>query len=220
MPLERPYVILNAAMSLDGKIATRTNESRLSSQRDLRRVHRIRSQVDGIMVGLLTVLCDDPKLRVRYFQDNHPARIVVDSKARTPLDSYIVKTASSTPTIVAVTTKAPQRRVKQLQKAGVKILVCGNGPLVSLPVLMRRLRKLGVQRVLLEGGGTLNWGMLSQKLVDQVSVAISPRILGGEQAVTLVEGDGALRIEDAIRLRLLGVKRYGDELVLNYRVLS
>jgi len=220
MPLERPYVILNAAMSLDGKIATRTNESRLSSQRDLRRVHRIRSQVDGIMVGLLTVLCDDPKLRVRYFQDNHPARIVVDSKARTPLDSYIVKTASSTPTIVAVTTKAPQRRVKQLQKAGVKILVCGNGPLVSLPVLMRRLRKLGVQRVLLEGGGTLNWGMLSQKLVDQVSVSVSPRILGGEQAVTLVEGDGVLRIEDAIRLRLLGVKRYGDELVLNYRVLS
>ena len=220
MPLERPYVILNAAMSLDGKIATRTNESRLSSQRDLRRVHRIRSQVDGIMVGLLTVLCDDPKLRVRYFQDNHPARIVVDSKARTPLDSYIVKTASSTPTIVAVTTKAPQRRVKQLQKAGVKILVCGNGPLVSLPVLMRRLRKLGVQRVLLEGGGTLNWGMLSQKLVDQVSVSVSPRILGGEQAVTLVEGDGVLRIEDAIRLRLLGMNRYGDELVLNYSVLG
>jgi len=220
MPLERPYVILNAAMSLDGKIATRTNESRLSSQRDLRRVHRIRSQVDGIMVGLLTVLCDDPKLRVRYFQDNHPARIVVDSKARTPLDSYIVKTASSTPTIVAVTTKAPQRRVKQLQKAGVKILVCGNGPLVSLPVLMRRLRKFGVQRVLLEGGGTLNWGMLSQKLVDQVSVSVTPRILGGEQAVTLVEGDGVLRIEDAIRLRLLGMNRYGDELVLNYRVLG
>ena len=217
MPLERPYVILNAAMSLDGKIATRTNESRLSSQRDLRRVHMIRSQVDGIMVGLRTMLCDDPKLRVKYFHDNHPARIVVDSKARTPLDSYIVKTASLTPTIVAVTTKAPQGRVK---KAGVKILACGNGPLVSLPILMRRLRKLGIQKVLLEGGGTLNWGMLSQKLVDQVSVAISPRILGGEQAVTLVEGDGVLRIEDAIRLRLLGMKRYGDELVLNYRVLS
>jgi len=85
---------------------------------------------------------------------------------------------------------------------------------------MRRLRKLGIQRVLLEGGGTLNWGMLSQKLVDQVSVSVSPRILGGEQAVTLVEGDGVLRIEDAIGLRLLGVKRYGDELVLNYRVLG
>src|SRR2546430_7696987 len=97
-------------MSLDGKIATRTNESRLSSQRDLRRVHMIRSRVDGIMVGLRTMLCDDPKLRVKYFHDNHPARIVVDSKARTPLDSYIVKTASSTPTIVAVTTKAPQDR--------------------------------------------------------------------------------------------------------------
>src|SRR3989475_11180315 len=150
MPLEHSDVILNSAMSIDGKTTTRTNESRLSYQRDLRRVHRIRSQVDGIMVGLRTMLCDDPKLRVKYFHDNHPARIVVDSKARTPLDAYIVKTASSKLTLIAVTTKAPQRRVKQLQKAGGELLVCGDGPLVSLPVLMRRLRKLEIQRVRLE----------------------------------------------------------------------
>src|SRR2546430_17379994 len=105
-------------MSLDGKIATRTNESRLSSQRDLRRVHMIRSQVDGIMVGLRTMLCDDPKLRAKNFHDNHPARIVVDSKARTRLDSYIAKTASSTPPIAAVTTKRPQGAERHLQQDG------------------------------------------------------------------------------------------------------
>jgi 2,5-diamino-6-(ribosylamino)-4(3H)-pyrimidinone 5'-phosphate reductase len=220
MPLDRPYVILNAAMSLDGKIATRARESRLSSQRDLRRVHKIRSRVDGIMIGLRTMLADDPKLRVKYFQDNHPARIIVDSKARTPLNSYVVKTASSANTIIAVTTSAPQRRVKLLQKAGVRILVCGTGNLVSLSVLMRRLRNLGIRRLLLEGGGILNWGMLSEKLVDQVSVAVSPRILGGERAITLVEGEGVSKIEDAIRLRLLRVERYGDELILDYRVLG
>ena len=219
MPLDRPYVILNAAMSLDGKIATRASESRLSSERDLRRVHRIRSRVDGIMVGLRTLLADNPKLRVKYFQDNRPARIIVDSNARTPLDSYVVKTASSAMTIIAITTRAPQRRVKLLQKAGAKILVCGNGALVSLPVLMRRLRKLGIRRLLLEGGGILNWGMLSKKLVDEISLAVSPRILGGERAITLVEGEGVSKIEDAFRLRLLRVKRFGDELILDYRVL-
>jgi len=220
MALERPHVILNAAMSLDGKIATRTCESRLSSQRDLKRVHKIRSQVDGIMVGLGTMLADDPKLTVKYFRDNKPARIIVDSQAKTPLDSYVVRTASITPTIIAVTTKASGRRIKRLEKAGAKILVCGKGQLVSLPILMRRLRRLGLRRLLLEGGGTLNWGMLSQRLVDQISVSVSPRILGGRQAITLVEGEGVLRIEDAVRLRLLGVKIYGDELVLSYRVLS
>ena len=220
MRQERPYVILNAAMSLDGKIATRAHESRLSSERDLRRVHRIRSRVDRIMVGLRTLLADDPKLRVKYFQDNRPARIIVDSKARTPLDSYVVKTASSSITIIAITSRAPQRQVKLLQKAGVKILVCGNGALVSLPVLMRHLRKLRIRRLLLEGGGTLNWGMLSEKLVDEISVAVSPRILGGEWAITLVEGEGVSKIEDAIRLRLLRVKRYGDELILDYSVLG
>jgi 2,5-diamino-6-(ribosylamino)-4(3H)-pyrimidinone 5'-phosphate reductase len=220
MPQERPYVILNAAMSLDGKIATRASESRLSSQRDLRRVHKIRSRVDGIMVGLRTLLADDPKLMVKYFQDNHPARIIVDSKARTPLNSYVVKTASSAITIIAVTAIAPRLRVKLLQKAGVRILVCGSGNLVSLPILMRRLRKLGIRRLLLEGGGILNWGMLSKKLVDEISVAVSPRILGGERAITLVEGEGVSKIEDAIRLRLLRVERYGDELILDYRVLG
>jgi riboflavin-specific deaminase-like protein len=92
--------------------------------------------------------------------------------------------------------------------------------LVSLPILMRRLRKLGIRRLLLEGGGILNWGMLSKKLVDEISVAISPRILGGERAITLVEGEGVSKIEDAIRLRLLRVERYGDELILDYRVLG
>lgn len=172
------------------------------------------------MVGLRTLLADDPKLTVKYFRDNKPARIIVDSKAKTPLDSHIVRTASITPTIIAVTTKASGRRVKRLEEAGVKILVCGKGQLVSLPILMKRLRKLGIRTLLLEGGGTLNWGMLSAKLVDQISVGVSPRILGGEEAITLVEGEGVSRIEDAVRLRLLGVRRNGDELVLSYRVLS
>jgi 2,5-diamino-6-(ribosylamino)-4(3H)-pyrimidinone 5'-phosphate reductase len=207
-------------MSLDGRISTFAGESKLSSPEDLKRVHRLRGMVDGIMVGVGTLLADNPKLTVRLVKADNPKRIVVDSRARTPLNTFVVKSAGQTPTIVATTYRAPMARVEGLRKAGVTVLRCGRGPQVSLPLLLARLRKMGVRKLLLEGGGTLNWGMLDQGLVDQVSVAISPRILGGTKSVTLAEGEGVGRIRDAVRLRLESVKRYGSQLVVTYRVLS
>ncbi len=215
----RPHVILNAAMSLDGKIATSTGESRLSSPEDLRRVHRLRASVDGIMVGLRTILIDDPRLMVRSHRARRLRRIIVDSKARTPLDAYVIKTAQETPTIIAVTSQASDRRVRALRNAGVTVLKCGSGPRVSLPILLGRLKQIGVRSILLEGGGILNWSMLSQGLVDEITVAISPVILGGARAVTLVEGEGSESIGRAVRLRLLSSKSYGRDLVLRYKVL-
>ncbi len=207
-------------MSLDGKIATSGGESRLSSLEDLHRVHRIRAKVDGIMIGIGTLLADNPKLTVKLARGNNPQRIVVDSKARTPMDAHVVATALETPTIIAVTSTASARRVQKLRKAGVTVLRCGKGPLVSLPILMRSLRARGIQQILLEGGGTLSWSMLSKGLVDEISVAITPRILGGADATTLVEGEGVKRVRNAIRLRLTSVKKYGGDLILRYRVLS
>lgn len=212
-------MVLNAAMSLDGKIATFSGESELSSPEDLKRVHRLRAAMDGIMVGVGTLLVDNPKLTVRLVRGRSPKRIIVDSKARTPLDAVVVKSARETPTIVAVTSRAPAVRVERLRRAGVMVLRCGGGSRVSLPLLLARLRGMGVRRLLLEGGGTLNWSMLSQGLVDEVSVAISPRILGGSGAVTLTEGAGVGRIRNAVRLRLESVKRYGGDLVASYSVL-
>ena len=214
----RPFVIMNAAMSLDGKIAAYTGESKMSSPEDLRRVHRLRSSVDGIMVGLRTLLRDDPKLTVRPAREAEPLRIIVDSEARTPLTSHVVKTAKEISTVVAVTSRAPKRRVDALQRRGVKVLVCGNGRLVLLESLLRDLAKMGLRKILLEGGGILNWSMLSNGLVDQVSVAITPRILGGENAITLVEGKGVARIEDAVKLRLQNVAKFGQDLVVHYKV--
>ncbi len=215
----RPCVILNAAMSVDGKIATATGESRLSSPEDLRRVHRLRASVQGIMVGLRTILVDDPKLTARLRHRHKLQRIILDSDARTPLDAYVVRTALETPTIIAVTSQAAGRRTRALRNAGVTVLKCGAGPLVSLPILLRRLKQMGIESVLLEGGGQLNWSMLSKRLVDEMSVSISPTILGGASAVTLVEGEGFGSIGKALRLRLLSSKRYGRDLVLRYRVL-
>lgn len=171
------------------------------------------------MVGLGTLLADDPKLTVKFVKAANLVRVIVDSKARTPLNAYVVKTASQIPTMIAVTSRASRSRVQALQEAGVTILTCGNGSRVVLPVLLRRLWDRGVTRILLEGGGTLNWSMLSEGLVDEVSVAISPRILGGADAVTLVDGTGVERVKDAVKLRLVGTKAYGSDTVLRYRVM-
>lgn len=212
--------MMNAAMSLDGKIATSRGDSSLSSPEDLKRVHRLRTSADGIMVGVGTLLADDPKLTVKLVQGRNPRRIIVDSRARTPLNAEVVRTASQTPTLIAVTSRAPWHRVRALEDAGVTVLRCGNGSLVSLRLLLPRLRTMGMRRILLEGGGILNWSMLSQGLVDEVSVAISPRILGGTEAITLVEGTGVAATKDAVRLRLLAIKNYGSDTVLRYRVLK
>lgn len=214
----RPFVIMNAGMSLDGKIAAYTGDSKMSSPEDLRRVHRLRASVDGIMVGLRTLLRDDPKLTVRSGRESKPLRIIVDSEARTPLNSHVVRTARESPTVVAVTSRAPRKRIDPLQRRGVKVLVCGNGRLVLLESLLRRLREMGLRKILLEGGGILNWSMLSKGLVDEVSVAITPRILGGENAISLVEGKGVARTEDAIKLSLLSVAKFGPDLVVRYKV--
>ncbi len=216
----RPFVILNAAMSLDGKIATFTGDSRMSSPADMKRVHRLRASVDAIMVGLRTLVRDDPKLTVKFFKSLKPCRIIVDSKALSPLNSYVVRTAREIPTIIAVTSKAPKKRIEALENKGVTVVISGSGPLVSLKVLMKRLRKLGIRRLLLEGGGTLNWSMLSNRLVDEISVAITPRILGGSEATSLVEGRGNALVIDGVQLKLLSNERYGPDLVVRYKVLD
>src|SRR5438552_10307560 len=168
----RPYVVLNAAMSLDGKIATYTGDSRMSSPADLGRVHRLRASVDGIMVGMRTLLRDDPKLTAKLARGRKRHRIIVDSTAQTPLTSYVVRTAREIPTIVAVTSRAPKIKIETLERRGVKVFVCGNGSLVSLKILLQTLRTLGIRKILLEGRGALSWTMLSSGLVDEISFAI------------------------------------------------
>jgi 2,5-diamino-6-(ribosylamino)-4(3H)-pyrimidinone 5'-phosphate reductase len=207
-------------MSLDGKIASRKGRFRFSSSDDRKRVHRLRSKVDAVMVGLRTVQVDNPKLTVKHARGRNPTRIVVDTFARTPLSSHIVKTASRIPTIIGVSKRAPLHRIRSLERLGATILFAGRQNLVALPVLMKRLRRVGIRTILLEGGGTLNWSMLRQGLVDEVSVAISPQIIGGKDSITLVEGEGAATRRETIRLRLVKTRHVDLDLVLNYQVLG
>src|SRR3989442_5112633 len=140
------------------------------------------------MVGMRTLLRDDPKLTVKFARGRKPHRIIVDSNAQTPLSSYVVRTAKEFPTIVAVASRAPKNRIEILERRGVKVFVCGKNLLVSVKILLRTLRRPRIRMILLEGGGALNWSMLSRGLLDKGSAAITPRIIVGEKPGILLEG--------------------------------
>jgi 2,5-diamino-6-(ribosylamino)-4(3H)-pyrimidinone 5'-phosphate reductase len=213
-------VILNAAMTLDGKIATRTGSSEISGQEDLLRVHRIRKEVDAIMVGINTVLADDPRLTVHKIsskEEDNPLRVVVDSKARTPLDYRILNTEAHT--IIAVSSEAPLDRIKILNSAEtVEVIVCGDKR-VDLDCLMKELANKGIKTLMLEGGSTLNYSMLQAGLVSEVRVCIAPIIAGGTQAKTLVDGEGVDFMKDAFRLKFKNSYNLGKDLIVEYHVL-
>ena len=214
------YVILNAAMSIDGKISTRKNDSAISSKLDLVRVHKLRSRVDGIMIGISTVLEDDPMLNVRYSTTGmkNPTRIIIDSKARIPLNSRIIDSSNKIQTIIAVTHNASSRKIKEIQKKGAQVLVYGNGK-VNLRNLFQQLEKKGLKKIIVEGGGEINWSVLKLGLVNELVVTISPVVIGGRDAKTLVEGMGFTNISDGIKMKLSNtIIQNKNEIVLFYKL--
>ena len=212
----RPRVTLTAAMTLDGKIATKSGDSRISSDSDLKRLHRMRAESDAVMIGVGTLLEDNPLLTVRRVNGRSPIRIIVDSLARTPANSRIFSNKDSR-IVVAVSSRAAPTRVNKLKRAGAEIIHCGTQH-VNLKNLLAKLHANGVNRILLEGGGKLNWSMLSSGLVDEAMITVAPIIVGGEKATTLVEGMGATKINCGIKLSLKNTERTGSELVLHYDV--
>lgn len=215
MERSRPYIILNAAISLDGKIATKKGESRLSSDADKIRVHKLRSKVDAILVGKNTVQRDDPHLTVRRVRGKNPTRIVLDSKAAISTKSKIVGTCHKVPTIIAVSKRAPAKKLELLQKYPLKIVVAGNNT-VNIKKLLHILAKLKIKKILVEGGGTVNWQFVNQNLLDEIIVTVTPFIIGGNNAVSLVGGNGFSKIDKCTNLKLKKVSRLKNEIVLYY----
>ena len=217
--IKKPYVILNCAMTLDGKIATKTGSSEISGKMDLLRVHELRKEVDAIMVGINTVLSDDPKLTVHKIQaspEDNPLRVVVDSKARTPLFSRVLN--SDAATIIAVSKIADSEKIKNLGEKA-EVIVCGKDR-VDLDLLMEKLALNGVRTLMLEGGSTLNYSMLIGGLVSEVRVCIAPMIAGGKEAKTLADGEGVQYMKDAVKLRLKKSYNLEEDLILEYQVVS
>jgi 2,5-diamino-6-(ribosylamino)-4(3H)-pyrimidinone 5'-phosphate reductase len=213
-------VLINAAMTIDGKIATNIGDSAISSKQDLRRLHRLRSSVDAIVIGISTVIVDNPRLTVRLVKrcGITPVRIIVDSTGRIPLDSKILKSASKINTIVAVTTRTSDKRIDKIKSAGAMVIVAG-ARTVDLKELFYILKKMGFNKILVEGGGELNWSILQLGIVNELMVTIAPRIVGGRTATTLVEGNGYTRISEGIKTELIKISRQNNgEIMLYYKL--
>lgn len=217
-----PWVAMKTAMTLDGKIATRTGDSKWITGAEARAyVHELRHRFMAILVGIGTAVADDPLLncRIEGRGVRQPIRVVVDSNARLSLDSQLVKTAGEYRTIVAHTCFAPEERVKALREIGVEMLLCKEKEgLVDVRNLLELLGQSGIDSILLEGGGSLNYTFLSEGLADELYAFIAPKIVGGMNAKTPVEGAGMEKMADAINLELENVLNIGHDVLLKLKV--
>lgn len=221
--MDRPNVIINSAMSADGKISSVDRKQvRISGPEDMDRVKLLRAESDAIMVGVGTVLADDPGLRVKS-QDlkrmrldrglpETPLRVVVDSRARTSPEAEVLGEGC----ILAVSRAATEERLYPLREK-CEIVVAGVEK-VNLAELMSILKKKGVERLMVEGGATLNWSLIEAGLVDEISVYVGPMIIGGDGAPTLVDGPGFCG--DYPKIELISVDVIDGGVLLRWRVLS
>ncbi len=215
---KRPFCILKTAMTLDGKIATRTGDSKWITNEDSRKyVHQIRHKASGIMVGIGTVLVDNPSLTTRLEgkMGKDAVRIIVDTRARIPLKAKVLNLSSQAKTIIATTDKSDKNKRKALEVQGAEILITPfKNNKVDLDYLMKKLGEKGIDSILLEGGSTLNYSALQQDIVDKIIYFISPKIVGGKSAITSVGGEGKKHIEDALRIKDIRICRFNEDIMV------
>jgi diaminohydroxyphosphoribosylaminopyrimidine deaminase/5-amino-6-(5-phosphoribosylamino)uracil reductase len=204
-------------MTLDGKLASRTGDSRwISSEQSRQLVHELRGRMDAIIVGIGTALADDPLLTARPPGPRTATRIVVDSGARLPLNSQLVRTAREAPVIVAVNRSAAPGRCDALQSAGVEVVNLEGGPQVApLTSLLALLGTRRMTHVLVEGGARLLGSFFDAGLVDEVHVFIAPTLAGGAAAPSPVAGAGVASMSDALRLDNVEVARFGGDVYIH-----
>jgi diaminohydroxyphosphoribosylaminopyrimidine deaminase/5-amino-6-(5-phosphoribosylamino)uracil reductase len=210
-----PFVILKAAATLDGKIATRSGESKwISSEASRRLVHRLRDEVDGIVVGIETVLKDDPLLTARVPGGRDPTRIILDAHLRIPEDAHVIEPLPSK-TILVTTEKASQEKVKRLRGRGVEVwrLDSTQGK-IDLKACLAKLGGMGMMSLLVEGGSQVYGSFLDEGLADKLVLFLAPRLMGDPRALSLFGGKGVGHLEEAKPLRDMKVKRVGGDLLI------
>lgn len=212
----KPYVIMKIAMTADGKTATRTGHSKWitnSASRD--NSHVIRKRVSAIMVGINTVIEDDPMLDCRCDNPSNPVRVVCDSNLRIPLDCDLIKTAKDIPVIIA-TVSDDKEKTDILKSYGVEVIKT-NGSRVNIKELMEELGKRKIDSVLIEGGATLHWSVLKENLVNELHLYIAPKLIGGTDAKSAVGGEGISSLDDAVIFNAPKVELLGDDIHITYK---
>lgn len=211
---KRPFVIMKNAMSLDGKIATVTGESQwISGESSRKQVHTLRHELAGIMVGIETIIKDDPQLTSRTLNSRNPIRIVVDSQLRIPLTSKVLTQQDEAKTIVATTKRANKEKLETLKQMGIEVIMTKEKyERVDLQELMKVLGTKEIDSILLEGGATLNFSALEEGIVDKIQSYIAPKIIGGKEAKTAVEGAGVQSLKNAYRIDRMTAVMVGEDL--------
>lgn len=212
---KKPFVILKTAMTLDGKIATAEGESKwITSEKSRQEVHKLRNKLASIMVGVDTVIKDNPELTCRLDGGRNPIRIIVDSKLRIPMEAKVV-VDNLAQTIIATTELADKDKIVSLEKLGVKVLIINSkNERVDLQSLMIKLGELNIDSIFLEGGSTLSFSALEENIVNKIQVYIAPKIIGGEKAKTPVGGKGIKKLSNAIKLENMTVRYIGTDLLI------
>ncbi len=218
--MNRPYVIVNAAMSADGKIALpNRRQLRISSEEDMKRVFQLRNSCDGILIGIGAVLADDPKLTVKKkFVKNpkNPVRIVLDTFGKTPVDALVVNDWA--PTILFVSKKT---KIQQSYGDHVEIIHCPESDpgFLDESFVLSSLYDHGIRTILVEGGGTVIWRFLKKKLVDDLFLYIGSMIIGGKKTPTFADGSGVMNADEVLELKLMDMKQLGSGVLLHYKLL-
>jgi len=214
----RPFVVAKSALTMDGWTATATGHSRwITNEKSRQFVHRLRDKLDGILVGVGTVLTDDPSLttRLKRGKGRDPVRIIVDTNLRIPDEAKVLNRDSSAPTLVAVGTDVSPERLRRLERNGVKNLTCPTKEgRIDLAALMDILGGMDITSLLVEGGAAIMGSMIREKLVDKFYIFKAPRILGGNDGIPMASGPGPRKMNGALRLRDVKVRRFGDDILV------
>jgi diaminohydroxyphosphoribosylaminopyrimidine deaminase/5-amino-6-(5-phosphoribosylamino)uracil reductase len=212
---KEPFVILKAAATWDGKIATRNGDSKwISGETSRRFTHKLRDQVDGVLVGIGTVLKDDPLLTVRIRGGRDPYRIVLDSRLKISEEARVIGSPPSR-AIIAVTELAPKDRIERLEKRGVQILIVDSKEeRINLSSCLSKLREIGMMSLLVEGGSQVNGSFLDEGLIDKLLLFLSPKLIGDRQAPGIFGGRGISTLREAIALKEIRTRRLGEDILL------
>lgn len=210
----RPFVVLKSAISLDGKIATSSGESKWITEEAARKdVHTLRNRYTAIMVGVDTVIRDDPQLTCRLEYGKDPVRIIVDSNLRIPLDSQVLKNQESNRTIIAAIKTVSLESVCRVEATGAKVVLCESKKgRVDLADLMDQLGAMKIDSILLEGGASLNDSAFAQGIVQKLILYVAPKIIGGAASKTFVGGEGISRLDQAYPLQIGSMERIGEDM--------
>ena len=212
---KEPFVILKVAATLDGKIATREGDSKwISGEASRRLVHRLRDEVDGVLVGIGTVLRDDPLLTTRIKGGRDPYRIVLDSRLKIPEEAKVVGD-SPTKVIIVATELAPKDKMERLGKRGVRILTLESKEgRVNLKSCLSKLGEMGMMSLMVEGGNQVNGSFLDEGLIDKLLLFLTPKLIGDPQAPGIFGGKGVSRLQEAIPLKEMKARRIGEDILL------